>query len=171
MDFMRETERLVIRPFNLSYLEEYAREFTAEITKYQFPDPFPDMETANRVMSGFVKEMEEGNMLELVILGQKDEFLGCIDVFGIREETPEVGIWLKRSAHGMGYGYEALGAVVDELNKVGKYRYYTYELDVRNAASVRLVEKFPFEKGDYEEITTNSGKALHSQVYHILPRG
>ena len=161
----------MIRPFTLDYLEEYFREFTAEITKYQFPDPFPDMEAADRVMSGFVKEMDQGNMLELAILRQDGEFLGCIDVFGIREETPEVGIWLKRSAHGMGYGYEALSTVVDELNKAEKYRYYTYELDVRNAASVRLVEKFLFEKGDYEEITTDSGKALHSQVYHILPRG
>ena len=63
MDFVKETERLMIRPFNLSYLEEYSREFTAEITKYQFPDPFPDMEAANRVMSGFVEEMKEGKML------------------------------------------------------------------------------------------------------------
>ena len=171
MDFMKETERLMIRPFTLSYLEEYAREFTAEITKYQFPDPFPDMEAANRVMSGFVEEMKEGKMLELVILDRGGEFLGCIDVFGIQGETPEVGIWLKQSAHGLGYGYEALGAVVDERNRTGKYQYYIYELDVRNTSSVHLVEKFPFEKGDYEEITTDSGKTLHSQVYHILPQG
>ena len=170
MDFVKETGRLMIRPFTLDYLEEYFREFTAEITKYQFPDPFPDMEAANQVMSGFVKEMEEGKMLELVILGQDGEFFGCIDVFGIREDTPEVGIWLKRSAHGMGYGYEALSAVLDELNQTGKYRYYIYELDVRNAVSVHLVEKFPFEKVKYEEITTNSGKILHSQTYHILPQ-
>lgn len=168
MDFVKETGRLMIRPFNLCYLEEYAQEFTAEITKYQFPDPFPDMETANQVMSGFVEEMEEGKMLELVILGQDGEFFGCIDVFGIQEETPEVGIWLKKSAHGSGYGYEALSAVLDGLNQTGKYRYYIYELDVRNSPSIHLVEKFPFEKGDYEEITTESGKKLMLQTYHIL---
>lgn len=168
MDFAKETERLMIRPFDLSYLEEYAREFTAEITKYQFPDPFPDMETANRVMSGFVKEMEGEQMLELVVLGRDGEFLGCVDVFGIQEKVPEMGIWLKQSAHGSGYGYEALRAVVDELNKTGKYQYYIYELDVRNAPSIHLVEKFPFEKGSYGEITTESGKKLMLQTYHIL---
>ena len=170
MDFVKETERLVIRPFSLAYLEEYNREFTAEITKYQFPDPFPDMETANRVMSGFISDMEQGTMLELAILTHAGEFLGCVDVFGIRSESPEVGIWLKSSVHGMGYGYEALRTVLDELSVTGKYRYYIYELDVRNVPSVHLVEKFSAEKVKYEEVTTDSGKTLHSQTYHILPQ-
>lgn len=168
MEFVKETERLLIRPFDLSYLEEYAREFTAEITKYQYPDPFPDMETANQVMSGFVEEMEEGKMLELVVLSRDGEFLGCIDVFGIQEDTPEVGIWLKQSAHGAGYGYEALRAVADELNRTGRYQYYIYEVDARNVPSIHLIEKFPFEKAGYEEITTESGKELRLQAYHIL---
>lgn len=100
MDFKLKTERLIIQPFSNFFLEEYYKEFTDEITKYQYPDCFTDIETANKVVSEFVKDMEQGNMLELVILTQDGEFLGSMEVFGVREETPEIGLWLKSSAHG-----------------------------------------------------------------------
>lgn len=164
-----KTERLVIQPFSEPFLEAYYKEFTDEITKYQYPDRFPDLETANEVISGFVSDMEQGDMLELVILTQDGEFLGSLEAFGIREEAPEVGLWLKSSAHGAGYGYEALKGLLDHLNGTGRYRYYIYEADVRNTPSIRLAEKFPFEKGGCEDITTESGKKLKLQTYRIFP--
>ena len=91
-----------------------------------------------------------------------------MEVFDIKEKTPEVGIWLKESAHGKGYGYEALRGLIDDLNSTGKYQYYIYEVDIRNAPSTHLVEKFCFEKVACEEITTKAGKTLHSQTYHIF---
>ena len=161
---MLETERLIIQPYSNSFLEEYYN----EITKYQYPDSFSNINTANEIVSGFVKDMEQGNMLELVILTQEGEFIGSMEAFGIKEKTPEIGLWLKRSAHGKGYGYEALKGLLDHLNATGKYQYYIYEVDVRNVASIRLVEKFHFEKGGYEEITTESGKMLTLQTYHVF---
>lgn len=167
-NFTRKTERLVLQPFRDAYLEDYCKEFTEEITKYQYPDPFPDLETAHQVVSGFVADMEQGEMLELVICTREEEFLGSMEVFGLGEETPELGLWLKSTAQGMGYGYEALKAVVEALNATKKYSYYIYEVDVRNTPSIRLVEKFRHEKGDCEEITTESGKMLKLQTYHIF---
>ena len=74
MEFTLKTERLLIQPFRDSFLEAYYTEFTDEIVKYQYPDSFPDMNTANETVSMFVKDMERGNMLELVILTQDGEF-------------------------------------------------------------------------------------------------
>ena len=76
------------------------------------------------------------------------------------EKHSELGIWLKSSAQGKGYGYEALKCLVDYLNSTDKYEYYLYGVDQRNESSVHLVEKFRFEKCGYEEVTTQSGKAL-----------
>lgn len=164
------TRRLIIRPFSQDYLEEYYRQFTPEITRYQYPESFPDLRAADRLVSGFVKEMEKGNMLELVILTPDGEFIGSLEVFGIRKETPEVGLWLKSSAHGNGYGYEALESVLAHLDRTEAYQYYLYEVDVRNLPSVHMVEKFPFEKGGFEELTTESGKTLKLQTYRVFPR-
>ena len=49
------TRRLIIRPFSQDYLEEYYRQFTPEITRYQYPESFPDLRAADRLVSGFVK--------------------------------------------------------------------------------------------------------------------
>lgn len=76
-----KTEKLIIQPYQKKYLEEYYKEFTDEITKYQYPD--------------------------------------------------------------------------------------IYEVHVRNIASIRLVEKFEYEKGSCEELTTEAGKKLKLQTYYI----
>ena len=91
MEFTLKTERLLIQPFRDSFLEAYYTEFTDEIVKYQYPDSFPDMNTANETVSMFVKDMERGNMLELVILTQDGEFLGSMEAFGITEKD---GMWV-----------------------------------------------------------------------------
>lgn len=167
MELDLRTERLVIQPFQDEFLEDYYREFTDEITQYQYPDAFPDLDAARSLVHEFVADMERGDMLELVILTPNGEFLGSMEAFGLREETPEVGLWLKSSAHGKGYGYEALKALLDYLSAKGTYRYYIYEVDVRNLPSIRLVERFSFEKGGCEDIVTESGKELRLQCYRI----
>lgn len=91
-DFMLTTERLIIQPYRDSFLEAYYTEFTDEITKYQYPDSFSDINAADEILSGFVKAMEQGDMLELVILTRDGEFVGSMEVFDIKEKTPEVGI-------------------------------------------------------------------------------
>jgi RimJ/RimL family protein N-acetyltransferase len=162
-----KTERLNIMPFSNLYLKAYYEEFTNEITKYQYPDSFSDIDSANEIISEFVSDMRKGNMLEMVLLSHDGEFLGSIEVFGLKEETPEVGLWLKKSAQGTGLGYEALRKMIEYLNSTQKYQYYIYEADIRNIPSIRLVEKFEFDKGEYEEITTDSGKTLKLQSFRI----
>jgi RimJ/RimL family protein N-acetyltransferase len=76
-------------------------------------------------------------------------------------------LWLKKSAQGTGLGYEALRKMIEYLNSTQKYQYYIYEADIRNIPSIRLVEKFEFDKGGYEEITTDSGKTLKLQSFRI----
>lgn len=169
MDVRIETTHLIIEPFDFKYLKDYYQEFTEEITKYQYPDPFLNQEEASQLVSEFVSEMEQGNMLELVILSKEEEFLGSMEVFGLKEENSEVGLWLKKDAHGCGYGYEALQGLLSYLKETTKRQTYIYEVDVRNEASIHLVEKFPHKKGKCEELVTESGKKLNLQMYFIEP--
>ena len=154
MEFLLKTERLMIQPYSNSYLEQYFKEFMDEIVKYQYPDSYCNMNKANEVMAKFAADMEKGKMLELVILTHDGEFLGSMEAFDITGKTPELGLWLKSSAQGKGYGYEALKCLVDYLNSTNKYEH--------------LVEKFHFKKYGYEEVTTQSGKTLHLLIYHII---
>ena len=51
MDLTITTKNLTIAPFTLDHLEPYRQEFTPEVTKYQYPDPFPDLEAASQTLS------------------------------------------------------------------------------------------------------------------------
>lgn len=169
-DLLIRTPRLSIQPLVQDHIEVYHREFTEEVTRYQYPDPFRNLEAAQRVLSGFITDMGRGDMLELAILGPEGEFLGSAEVFGLKEKAPELGIWLKGSAQGQGYGKEALEGVLGYLDGFRRYEYYIYEADERNAPSICLVEKFPHEIGGLQRVITESGKELMLRTYRIYAR-
>lgn len=60
---MIKTERLTIAPFEMKYLRDYFGGFDGEITKYQWPDPFADVERARDLLQGFLDEMARGEGL------------------------------------------------------------------------------------------------------------
>ena len=158
--FILQTERLRIVPFDEAYLADYAREFTEEITRYQFPDPFADVSAAKALVDEFCAPMREGEMLELLMLSLEGEFIGSLEVHGLKEEVPELGLWIKVSAQGKGYGYEALRAILAWLRQERQIRTCAYEADIRNTASLRLARKFRHEERGVEHLTTDSGKEL-----------
>lgn len=162
-----ETERLEILPFNKKYLKDYYEGFTQEVTKYQYPDPFVSIEAAEAFLDEFLECMEKGEMLELMILTKEKEFIGSFEVFGLKEEKQEMGLWLREDMQGSGYGSESAEAVIAYLKEQGKYHSCIYEADERNCASIALVEKFDAKLLGCEPITTESGKKLKLLQYEI----
>ncbi|MDE6219455.1 MAG: GNAT family N-acetyltransferase [Lachnospiraceae bacterium] len=166
---MREiqTARLTIVPFDLKYLNDYYLGFDEEITQYQYPDPFGSLEAAEALLGEFMDEMNQGEMLFLAILDKDGEFAGGLEVHGLAEEYPELGIWLKKEFQGKGYAYEALYHIIQYLNQAGQKKWYVYEADIRNKSSIGLVAKFAYRKEGIDEFTTESGKELKLQRYLI----
>jgi len=146
---MIKSERTDIVPFEMKYLNNYFNGFNAEITKFQWPDPFDNIEVARAMLQEFLNEMEKEENLFLSILSKKGDFLGSIEVHGLSEDCSELGIWIMESAQHKGYAYEALSAVLTYVHsKYDKSEFY-YETDIRNIGSIKLLRKF---KGKYELI-------------------
>lgn len=161
--------KIKIEPFTMEYLQDYYREFTEEIAKYQWPDPFETLEDAEHLLKEFLEEMERGETLLLVALSEEGEFFGSSEVHGLTEDCPELGVWIKKSQWGKGYAYEALKAALDiARTKYGK-KVFFYEADVRNVGSMKLLRKFESEyeitEQDVEKLTTDSGKKLELQGF------
>lgn len=158
-----------IEPFDMKYLSDYYNEFDAEITKYQWPDPFESIDEAKELLQEFIDEMGRDETLFLSVLSDTDEFLGSVEVHGLDEDCPELGVWIKKSEWGKGYAYQALKAALDiAKSKYGKNEFF-YEADTRNVGSRKLLDKF---KGEYdieaqaaEALTTDSGKELKLQGF------
>lgn len=100
-----ETERLKIAPMSMEYKMDCFREYTPEITKYMFHAPPKDPSVIEEVIRSSLEEMKNGTNLPLVIL-KKDtgEFLGRVELNEPHTKHPELGGWIKKSAHGNGYG-------------------------------------------------------------------
>ena len=51
------SKRINIVPFDMKYLNDYYNEFSVEITKFQWPDPFESVEAARSMLQDFLDEM------------------------------------------------------------------------------------------------------------------
>lgn len=171
---MMKSERIRIVPFEMKYLDNYFSGFNAEITKFQWPDPFESIEDARFMLQEFLNEMDREETLLFSILSKNDDFLGSVEIHGLIEDCPELGIWIIESEQNKGYAYEALSLVLDYVClKLDKTEFY-YEADIRNTGSIKLLHKFDgkyeiIEQG-LEKLTTDSGKKLELQGYILKSR-
>ncbi|MBQ8314025.1 MAG: GNAT family N-acetyltransferase [Clostridia bacterium] len=164
-------EEISIVPFDMKYLDDYYNGFNAEITKYQWPDPFRHVEDARALLLEFLSEMQAGETLLYSVLSKEGAFLGSVEVHGLSEDCPELGVWIIKSEQNKGYAYDALNAVLNYVcSNYHKTEFY-YEADIRNIGSMKLLQKFgdKYEiiKKELEEVVTESGKDLKLQG-HIL---
>lgn len=103
------------------------------------------------------------------ILSKDGEFLGSVEVHGLTEALPELGIWIMESKQHRGYAYEALNEVLHYVSaEYGKDSFF-YEADIRNTASTKLLRKFENQyeimEQKFEKSITGSGKVLELQGY------
>ena len=158
-----------IEKFDMKYLKDYFEEMNAEITKYQWPDPFESEDDARALLQDFLDEMEKNETLVYSILDDDDSFAGSVELHGISSDCPEVGVWIVESQQRKGYAYKALKELLDiAKSEFGKCAFF-YEADIRNVGSTKLLQKFSDEyeiiTQGLEELTTDSGKELQLQGY------
>ena len=118
--------------------------------------------------------MGRNEMLIFSIFSKNGEFIGSVEVHGLKENCPELGIWIIASEQNKGYGYEALKSVLDYVsNKFNKSEFY-YEADIRNMGSIKLLlklkSKYEIIEQEIEKLTTDSGKYLELQGYILKAR-
>ena len=162
------TPRLRLVPLAPEHFAAYYQGMDAAVTRYQYPDPFPSLEAAQELLSSFCRLHREGRGLFLAVLDAvSGGFLGAVEISDADTETPEIGLWLCVSAHGKGYGSEALAAVLDFCRRQLPCPYLLYEVDRRNAASIHLAQKFGAHSHGCAEVVTPSGKTLQLEQFHI----
>lgn len=165
-----ETKNLLLQPITLDYKEEIFREFTPEITTYMFPKSPDKIEETIEFIETAMKENEEGSNFQVVVLNKATkEYLGNAGIHNINTKTPELGIWIKKSAHGNSYGKEAMVAFKEWADKNLDYEYILYPVVDVNYASKRIPEFLGgkiFREYDEENM---SGRNQHLLEYRIYP--
>ncbi len=162
------TERLKLVPVSEKYAETIFKEFTPEVTTYMFPK---SPETINDTLA-FIKMAQEqlakGESLNVSILDfQTGEVIGGGGINHINTNTHELGIWIKKGAHGHKYGREAVRGLKDWADENLKYEYLIYLVDRRNVPSRKIAESLGgVVRKEYKKVN-QSGTELDEVEYWI----
>jgi len=136
-----ETKNLIIKGITLDCKENIFSELTLFITKYMYPVPAKEIQETIDFIEKSIKENKAGTNFQVEIINKETgEFLGCGGIHKINTITPELGIWIKKSAHGHGYGKEAIFALKDWADNNLDYDYLVYPVAQDNYASRRIPE-------------------------------
>ena len=128
------SNRLALRAFTPADAPEIFTAVSPTITRFMSWDPSPSPAAFAEVWRQWLPRMTAGTDLSLVIrLRATDEFLGVAGVHRIGSAEPDAGIWLKEPAHRLGYGREAIGAIVQMGPRA--YRRRGFDLSGRQTKS------------------------------------
>lgn len=167
-NFYLETERLLLVPISHDYDEDIFREFTPEVTVHLFPQPSESLSDTSKFIGGSVENMLKGDELQLVALDKETkEFLGCIGLHKLKEGTPELGLWFKKSVWGKGYGKESMLSLKNWAQENLIHEELSYPVAKENFPSRKIAE---FLGGEVirEYIGKNAkGKEMEDVEYRI----
>lgn len=165
-----ESERLLMVPISDKYTEDVFNEFSDDITTFMYPKQANDISETEEFVRKKEEELKQGITLQLVVLEKRgQEFLGCAGLHHTDTKTPELGIWIKKSAHGHGFGKEAMTAVKQWADQNLQYDYILYPVDEKNMASRSIPESMGGQiEREYDE-TGLAGNKLHLLEYRIYP--
>ena len=170
MNIYLKTKNLLLVPISLDYAEDIFREFTSEITAYMYPKPYKKIEDTKHSIQSSITKNNEGSNLQMVVLAPNgSSFLGCAAIHNIDTDTPEFGIWIKRSAQGNSYGKEAIFALKTWADKNLHYKYLLYPVTTDNNASRRIPESLGGNISREYDDTNMSGNLQHILEYRIYP--
>ena len=166
-------ERVLLRPISEGDAWEIFDNFTAEVTRYMFPQAPDRLDETLEFIRTSLAGMERGENLQFVIVNKKSgEFLGCCGLHGHgNPTTPELGVWLKIAAHGSGCGREAIAALVRWAERHLHYEYLTYPVDRGNIPSRKIPEALGGEIFEEALCPRQDGRFLDIVIYRIYPRG
>ncbi len=170
-----QTTRLLLRPFAESDAQAiYALQSNARVLRFWNSPPWTERSRADAFIAACRKMEEDGSGARFAIDTRDDNALvGWCSMFRWNPIYRSLGIGycFDEPAWGKGYATEAVRAMLQwaygalDLNRVEA------ELDTRNAASARVLEKLGFQReGLRREDCIVSGEVSDSWIYGLLRR-
>ena len=164
------TSRLRLEPISLIYKDVIFAEFTPEITTYMFPRSAKHISETIEFIDRSVVELKSGKTLQTIILKKPGGFLGCAGLHNIDTKTPELGIWIKKSAHGHKYGQEAMQGLKNWADENLDYKYIVYPAEKNNIPSRKVAKLLGGKIAKRYSEKNMSGRRQEMFEYRIYPK-
>ncbi len=163
-----ETKRLILKPVSLEYKDMIFPEFTEEVTKFMYPSSAKKIEETEEFIKSSIEKMEKGTDIYFSIFNKEtNEFLGGGGIHHLDTKTPELGVWIKKSAHGNKYGKETIIGIKNWADKNIDYDYLLYPVAKENIASRKIPESLGGRIGREFIGKNQKGKDMEEVEYRI----
>jgi RimJ/RimL family protein N-acetyltransferase len=159
------TERLLLRPASASDVMAFHRILSDETaTAFWSTPPHKDVAQTEAWVAGMMSiDPLEG---EDFVVECEGRVIGKAGLY----RFPEIGYILHPDAWGQGYAQEALGPVLARALSLHRLPFVDADVDPRNAASLRLLQRLGFEEVGRANRTWNVGGEWCDSVYLRLER-
>jgi RimJ/RimL family protein N-acetyltransferase len=164
-----EGERVILSPVSDVHAQDIFREFSKNITRYMIPNSINEIAQADEFIETSRKNMESACEIVLAISNKySGEFLGICALHGIEHpNTPELGIWIRKNAHGEKLGREAVRYLIKWALGNLDFSYIIYPVDKNNIPSRKIAESLGGVIFKERERESMSGAILNEVVYKI----
>ena len=154
--------RLVLTQFQMMDAREVFACITPAIAKFMPWEPPSWSEYVARCEKRV--EAPEADKFSFVIRRRDNrECLGMASLEDADSVSPELGLWLKESAHGKGFGREVVAALVEWGHATLGKASFIYPVAVQNTASRRIAENL------HGEIIGHRTNAKYESVVYRIP--
>lgn len=169
------TPRVVLRWISEEDIDSLYEIFSSpQVMRYWSSAPLPDREAA----ADLQREIAEGNESETMLkwglaLRDSDTVIGTTTLFNLSLDNgrAELGYAMAHAHWGKGYMNEALTALVSHAFEVMELRRLEADVDPRNAASIRTLERLGFQReGFLRERWHVNGEIQDAFFYGLLHR-
>ncbi len=165
-----DTERLSLVPITIRYAKLIFDEYREPVTAYMNHGAPESLEILEARIKEREIEMKKGIMLFMaVLLKESGEFLGCFALEDLDQQHPEMGGWLKQSAHGNRYGQEAAATLKKWAEANLEYGHIVWPCAAMNVSSRKVAESLGGTVQREYEKTTASGN-VWPYVEYWIPR-
>lgn len=144
-DIQFSSDRLSYLVVNDSFKEDIFRELTPIVAKFLPFIPTGKIEDTQGFIDYSLGVLDQGTDITLVAVDKETkEFIGCCGIHDVNEESISLGIWLKESAFGKGYGQELITALETYVNENLTVDYLIYNVEKNNHGSIKIAEKLGY---------------------------
>jgi RimJ/RimL family protein N-acetyltransferase len=169
------TPRLSLRPLQPADAAALFRIYAdPDFMRYWSSAPWPGIETAHALIAADQRELAAGLHLRLGIFRNADDLLiGTCSLFKFDESNrrAEIGYGIAPECWRQGFMTEAVGALVRYAFNELKLHRLEADIDPRNTASARSLEKLGFvREGLLRERWLVAGEVSDSALYGLLSR-
>jgi len=168
------TSRLSLRWIRAEDVDDfYAVYSNPEVMRYWSTLPLPDKDAASKLINEIHEGIKRDDMLKWgIALRSSDKLIGSVTLFRIdfTHRRAEIGYAQGRAYWGQGYMQEALKAVLNHAFEILNLHRIEADVDPRNAASVRTLERLGFQREGYLRERWQVNGEIQDAFYYGLLR-